>query len=69
MAHIVEDRPDIFQYWLQPVSSYGVQGKQVHDLRLVAAMKAHGIDRLLTSNKPHFTRYTEITPFAPGDVI
>jgi predicted nucleic acid-binding protein len=34
-----------------------VQGAKVHDTRLVAAMNAHGVGRLLTFNRGDFTRY------------
>ena len=36
---------------------HGVQGAKVHDTRLIAAMNAHGVGRLLTFNRGDFTRY------------
>ena len=66
---LLDEKPDIFNHWLQLVSYYGVQGKQVHDLRLVAVMQAHGVSHLLTFNKIHFVRYSEIIALSPGEVI
>src|ERR1051325_5338630 len=37
------DLPAIFTEWEQLVAQYQVMGKQAHDTRLVAAMKAHGL--------------------------
>jgi predicted nucleic acid-binding protein len=37
----------------------------VHDARIVATMKAHGIKNLLTFNSDDFKRYTEITVHHP----
>ena len=39
------------------VITHRVLGTQVYDARLVAAMLAHGIDRILTSNVADFSRY------------
>jgi predicted nucleic acid-binding protein len=43
-------------------------GVQVHDARLVAAMKAHGVTRILTINVTDFSRYPNIRAFAPTDI-
>jgi predicted nucleic acid-binding protein len=45
----------------------GVQGKQAHDARLVAAMKRHSINQILTFNTADFARYAEITAISPLD--
>jgi hypothetical protein len=39
----------------------GVSGIQVHDARMVAAMRVHGIANLLTLNAKDFRRYGGIT--------
>jgi predicted nucleic acid-binding protein len=39
------------------VAAHNVLGVKVHDAWLVAAMKAHGLNRILTFNLGDFTRY------------
>ncbi|HJT69510.1 MAG TPA: hypothetical protein VJ731_04885 [Terriglobales bacterium] len=43
-------------------------GVQVHDARLVAAMRVHGVKRILTFNDKDFARYTDIAALHPGTV-
>lgn len=64
------DTADIFPAWEQIVSTFGVQGKQVHDARLVAAMQVHGITHILTFNTADFLRYQPlgITVVHPADI-
>jgi predicted nucleic acid-binding protein len=59
------DSPVIFTEWEQLVAKYQVMGKQAHDTRLVAVMKAHGLSHILTFNIDDFKRFTDITPVAP----
>jgi predicted nucleic acid-binding protein len=47
---------------------HDVKGVQVHDARLVAAMRIHGIDRILTYNPSDFRRYEGIAAIQPSDV-
>jgi predicted nucleic acid-binding protein len=41
---------------------------QVHDARLVAAMRVHSVKRILTFNDKDFARYTDIAAVHPGTV-
>jgi predicted nucleic acid-binding protein len=41
---------------------------QVHDARLVAAMRVHGVKRILTFNDKDFARYTDIEAEHPRSV-
>ena len=43
------------------VVAAGVSGIQVHDARMVAAMRVHGIANLLTLNAKDFRRFSGIT--------
>lgn len=45
--------------------SRGVSGVQVHDARLVAAMRVHGVKRILTFNDKDFVRYADIEAVHP----
>jgi predicted nucleic acid-binding protein len=66
---LVPDIPEIFSEWERIVLQYQVAGKQVHDVRLVAAMRVHGLSSLLTFNDKDFTRFTEITAVNPQNVV
>ncbi len=65
---ILPDTADILPQWEQLVVKHQVLGKQVHDTRLVAAMKVHGITHLLTFNTGDFKRYDGITVVNPSSV-
>jgi predicted nucleic acid-binding protein len=43
-----------------------VTGKRVHDARLVAVLKTHGIDHLLTFNSGDFALFTDISIVNPS---
>jgi predicted nucleic acid-binding protein len=66
---LVLDEPGIYKEWRQLVVGYGVKGVRVHDARLVAAMRVHGISHLLTFDDGDFKRYREITVMTPKDAI
>lgn len=67
--HLLPDTEAIHIEWRRLVVDYSVSGVQVHDARLVAAMKVHGIQYLLTLNDRDFVRYTEVVPLHPGQVV
>lgn len=54
------DNNEIHELWRHLVVQYRVSGRQVHDARLVAAMRAHRISQLLTFNSVDFERYASI---------
>jgi len=66
---LLADSDQVFPHWLQLVTSYGVNGKQVHDTRLVAVMLAHGITDLLTFNGPDFARFSTIRATDPAALV
>jgi predicted nucleic acid-binding protein len=53
------DSSRIYPEWRRLVVTYGVSGVQVHDARLVAAMKVNGVTHILTLNATDFTRYID----------
>ncbi len=55
---LLPETPDIYPAWKALVGAVGVIGKQVHDARLVAVCRVHGVTHLLTFNVAHFTRMT-----------
>lgn len=64
------ENPAIFDEWMKLVTSYSVSGKDTHDARILAAMKAHSIERILTFDEADFTRYKDvITILTPQSVV
>jgi len=60
---------DIFRYWFELVAEYDIKGKRTHDIRLLAAMKAHHITHLLTLNPSDFIRLPGIIIVHPQEII
>ena len=55
--------------WRRLVVAYSVAGVQVHDARIVAAMLAHAVPRLLTLNDRDFRRYHGISVVHPREEV
>jgi predicted nucleic acid-binding protein len=68
LVQLLTDLPTAYPLWRQLVVTHSVQGKQVHDVRLVALMQAHAISHILTLNGADFTRYPGITPVDPASL-
>ena len=68
MFELAADDPEIYPIWKGLVVTHRVLGAQVYDARLVAAMLAHGIDRILTFNVADFSRYG-VTVVHPAAVV
>ncbi len=54
---LFRDERGVFSVWRELASQHDVKGKGAHDARLVAAMKRHGLEHLLTFNVSDFRRY------------
>ncbi len=65
---ILPDLPAIYSEWRKLVVAHSVQGKQVHDTRIVASMNVHGISELLTFNAADFKRFSNITILDPTSI-
>ena len=63
---VLLDRPEAHAIWKDLATRYAVVGTSVHDARLVAAMLAHGVTRLLTFDTADFRRYREIEVLDPA---
>jgi predicted nucleic acid-binding protein len=55
----------VYPAWEFLVQRHSVIGKPSHDARLVAAMKVHGIHRILTLDRAGFSRFSGITIHTP----
>ena len=65
---LLPDSLAVHQEWRKLLVTHNVSGVQVHDARLVAAMRVHGLRRILTFNEKDFTRYTDIEAVHPRTV-
>lgn len=65
---LLDDRPTLFAEWEAVVTTYQCHGRVSYDARLVAAMRTHGITRILTFNGPDFHRYPGLTVLDPHAV-
>ena len=66
---VLPDVPEIYPEWRRLVLEYSVMGVNVHDARLVAVMRVHGLTHILTFNIGDFNRYsTLITPVHPTTI-
>lgn len=54
---LLSDMPTLYSEWRRIVVTFSVSGVQVHDARLVAAMKSNGVTHILTLNTTDFVRY------------
>lgn len=62
----LDDSSSIFREWRSLVATLAVQGKKVHDARLVAVMTVHGISHLLTFNTSDFASFAGIHVMSSG---
>ena len=66
---LLDEAPGVFAHWLSLVTAHDIKGKQVHDVRLVAVMKEHGVTHLLTFNVGDFPAKLGITVVVPSEVV
>ncbi|OPF19567.1 twitching motility protein PilT [Microcystis aeruginosa KW] len=66
---VLEETPEIFTLWFQLVTDYNIKGKRTHDIRLLAVMKAHSINHLLTFNPDDFVPLPNIIILQPQDLL
>ncbi|MGI8495535.1 MAG: type II toxin-antitoxin system VapC family toxin [Pyrinomonadaceae bacterium] len=64
----IPDTKETYENWRELVVKHSVSGVKVHDAKIVAAMKAHNIENLLTFNAKDFKRYADIKAVEPKDV-
>jgi predicted nucleic acid-binding protein len=66
MFSLLDDIPAIHPEWRYLVALTGARGKQVHDARIAAVMRVHGVGHLLTFNGGDFTRYPGVVAVDPA---
>ncbi len=65
---ILPETLEVFEEWKRLVSAHEVRGVQVHDARLAANMRVHGVANLLTLNGADFRRFPGIVPVKPAEL-
>jgi predicted nucleic acid-binding protein len=65
---LLPDGPAVHHEWRRLLTAYRVSGVQVHDARLVAAMRVHSVERILTFNARDFARFDGIQAIHPFQV-
>jgi predicted nucleic acid-binding protein len=59
------DQPALYAEWEALVVAHACHGRVSYDARLVAGMRTHGIDRILTFNGSDFARFPDIMVIDP----
>jgi len=62
---LLPDSLAVHQEWRRMLVAHSVSGVQVHDARLVASMRVHGVLRILSFNDSDFARYRDIEAVNP----
>ena len=65
---LLPDSLTVHQEWRKLLVSHSVSGVQVHDARLVAAMRVHDVKQILTFNDRDFARYSAIEAVHPRTI-
>ncbi len=65
---LLPDSLAVHQEWRRLLVTQNISGVQVHDARLVAAMRVHGLRRILTFNEKDFARFPEIEVIHPRSI-
>lgn len=68
LFRLLPDTPNIYTEWRRLVVQIGVSGVQVHDARIAACLRVHGVSRLLTFNTKDFARYPGLTAVDPNQI-
>jgi hypothetical protein len=66
---LLPDSLAVHEEWRKLLVDYGVSGVQVHDTRPIAAMRVHGVKRILTFNPLDFARFTRIEAVNSEEVV
>ena len=67
LCFLRRDPSELYDEWRKVVLANNVSGKNAHDARLVAAMRLHSMQQILTFNIQDFARYPGIQAINPLD--
>ena len=66
LFRFLPDQPTLHAEWEALVVAHACHGRVSYDARIVAAMRTHGVTRLLTINTTDFTRFPGLTVLDPA---
>jgi predicted nucleic acid-binding protein len=64
---LLPDLSGLFGEWETLVRDHSCHGRVSHDARIVAAMRTHGVSKILTFNAADFVRFPDVTILVPGE--
>lgn len=65
---LLPDSSAVHEEWRKILLTDGVSGAQVHDARLVAAMRVHRVHTILTFDQTDFARWQDIQALDPASI-
>ncbi len=65
---LVLETEEVYRDWNQLVSAHSIAGPEAHDTRVVAAMRVHGIENIVTFNVNDFVVYDGINIVHPKQI-
>lgn len=65
---LLPDSIEVHREWRRLLVDHAISGVQVHDARLAAAMRVHGLGYILTFNARDFVRFPGIHAVPPSDL-
>jgi predicted nucleic acid-binding protein len=68
LFRVLEGKPGVIREWEMLVSGSSLSGKLAHDAHLVATMRVHGVESVLTFNGTDFERFPGIAVIDPFDL-
>jgi predicted nucleic acid-binding protein len=68
LFRLLPDLPTLFGEWEVLVGAHACHGRVSYDARLVAAMRTHGVTRLLTFNGADFARFPGVAVLDPASL-
>ena len=66
---LLPDSLAVHREWRRIVVDYAVSGVEVYDAKLAAAMRVHGVRKILTFNQRDFVRYSDIQALHPQTLV
>lgn len=66
---MLPDLPALYDEWETIVHAYSCHGRVSFDARLVAAMRTHGISKILTLNSSDFSRFPGLVLLDPAQIV
>lgn len=68
LFRLLQDSWDLLNAWEGLVAACSCHGRVSYDARLVAAMRTHGLTKLLTTNEADFARFPGLAILDPATV-